>query len=296
MVDLFFIMEQMTWYSLALISSFFLSLRELAFKRWGRNLPTVYMSWGLNGFVFLILTAVNLALGNTHPITLEFSGILLAAALMDTTAALLYLEAIRRGELSRTVPMLCFIPVVQLFVTPALVQEQLSWVGIAGVLLVVLGSYLLNIRDRRDPTAPLRQILEPGPTRMMLMVALIWGISSSFHKMGVQRTDALFWGLCEMGLITLFLFPFAAQKKGDWYAWENLKQPLKPALFSTVAVLTYYLAINQGPVAYVSALRRLGVLFSMGLGIWFLKEATGRGNLMGGAMMVAGAVVICLFG
>jgi drug/metabolite transporter (DMT)-like permease len=58
----------------------------------------------------------------------------------------------------------------------------------------------------------------------------------------------------------------------------------------------FYMAINLGPVAYVSSVRRLAVLFSMGIGVVILKETARGTGLFGGITMITGSVIICLYG
>lgn len=130
----------------------------------------------------------------------------------------------------------------------------------------------------------------------MMGVAFIWGVSSSFHKIGIRQTDSLYWGVCETGLICLLLFPFALAAEKRRISLKKLGKAFWPSFFSILTILSYYMAINLGPVAYVSSIRRLGVLFSMLLGSLFLGESTGRTGIAGGITMIAGAVIICLFG
>lgn len=287
----------MNWLIFALISSGFVSLRELAIKRVGENIPVVIMSWAMNLFMFLIFLTVNILLKNFPDMDKQFIQTLMLASVLDSLAMVLYLGAIRMGNLSQSVPMLCFIPVVQVFVTPVMVHEQLTPAGIAGVLLVVSGSYLLNLENVTDVLSPFRQIFHVRSTWMMLLVAVLWGISSSFHKIGVTRTNSLHWGMCEMAVISLVLLPVAIRiSKTRAFAWRKTGRAVIPSIFSSVAVLTYYLAISMGPVAYVSSVRRLGVLFSMTAGILVLKEGMAKHGIAGALVMIAGAVIISLFG
>ncbi len=286
----------MNWFILALISSITLSLREFAVKKAGKNLSSAFMSWGLNFFMFLIILTLNVIFMNYHTITISFVWVLIIAAILDSLATVLYLWAIKEGDLSKTIPMLCFIPVVQLFVTPVLVHEKLSVIGISGVLVVVFGSYILNMETWDGFLSPVRSVFKDKSSLMMLAVACIWGVSSSFHKIGVKQTDALFWGVSEIGLIALLLFPFAIWSGRDDFSFPKLKKTLWPAIFSTLAVLSYYAAIGLGPVAYVSSVRRLGVLFSMLIGIMIFKEKTRRLSFAGGIIMITGAGIISLSG
>ncbi len=287
----------MNWFVLSLISAATLSLREVSAKRAGSRMPAVVLSFGMNFSMFLMILALNVFLRNIRTVTPEFAGIVVLAAVLDALATLLYLSAIKNGDLSKTIPMLCFVPVIQLFVTPILVHENLSTAGAVGVLAVVSGSYLLNTGTWNGILSPVRSVFKDRNAVMMLGVACLWGVSSSFHKMGIRQTDALFWGLCENGLISMILFGFALRRSPSDLCAPNLRKTLWPGFFSALTVLSYYFAIGLGPVAYVSSVRRLGVLFTMLMGVVIFKESSVRGlGFAGGLIMIAGAVTISLFG
>lgn len=265
-------------------------------KKFGVSISPVFMSWGINSCSFVFILVINIILLNWHPLTGSFLAVLLTASIMDTLATILYIKAIKNGDLSKTIPMLCFVPVVQLFVTPVLVNENLSVTGMAGVLIVVSGSYILNVDQWNKLLSPFRVLLTEKSTMMMLAVAVIWGVSSSFHKIGVRQTDALFWGAAEIGAISLLLFPLTFWSGRNDFSFPKIQKTVIPAVFSTMTVLSYYTAISLGPVAYVSSVRRLGIMFSMLAGIYFLKERLKPLGFAGGIIMIAGALVITLFG
>jgi|APSaa5957512622_1039677.scaffolds.fasta_scaffold77755_2 uncharacterized membrane protein len=286
----------MNWFILSLISAIAISLREFCAKKLGQDFPTLVISFSFSLFAFFIFLCVSLLTRTFYPITPDFARVILTASIMDTVANLLYISAIKNGDLSKTVPMLCFIPVIQLFVTPVLIDENLSFTGMLGVMVVVFGSYLLHIKTKDGIFSPFKAVFSDRNAVMMLAAACIWGVSSSFHKMGIHKTDVLFWVVCEYGLISLFLFPFAYRAGKAKVNLKNVKKLIVPALFSSCAALSYFAGISLGAVAYVSSLRRLGVLFSMVLGIMFFKEAFKAWGFAGGLIMIAGAVIISLFG
>ena len=279
----------MNWFVFSLISSITLSLREFSVKRAGKNIPSAVMSFGMNFFMFLIILVLNVLSRNYHPLTPHFAGILMTAAILDSLATLLYLSSIKTGDLSKIIPMLCFIPVIQV-----LIHENLSAIGMMGVFTVVSGSYLLYVDTFDGILSPIRSAFRDKSAMMMLGAAFLWGITSSFHKMGIRQTNALFWGVCEIGLISLILSPFAL-RAGKTH-WVSLKKTVLPGFLSSLTVLSYYFAIGLGPVAYVSSVRRLGVLFTMMMGVMILKEGIRRLGFLGGIIMIAGAVLISLFG
>ncbi len=286
----------MNWFILAIASSIFLSTRELSVKKAGKDISPGYMSWGLNFFMFLVILLINLIMRNYHEVTFPFIKVLIIASILDSAATFLYLASIKFGDLSKTIPMLCFIPVVQLFVTPALIEERLTFTGIIGVLTVVFGSYILNIEKWDGMFSPIKRVAKNKSSVMMLAVAVMWGTSSSFHKIGIQMTDALFWGLCEIGVISFFFLPFAVKSTGVKRFISNAGKTVLPGVFSSITVITYYMAISMGPVAYVSSVRRLGVLFTVLMGILIFKEKKEGLGFAGGLIMIAGAAIISIFG
>lgn len=59
----------MNWFILALVSSIFLSIRELSAKNSGKYMSSAFLSWGMNLFVFLMFLTTNLLVGNHHTST-----------------------------------------------------------------------------------------------------------------------------------------------------------------------------------------------------------------------------------
>jgi drug/metabolite transporter (DMT)-like permease len=92
------------------------------------------------------------------------------------------------------------------------------------------------------------------------------------------------------------LFPLALKTEKEFFSIEKIGKTFGPAVCSTFAVLSYYMAIDLGPVAYVSSVRRLAVLFTMVIGLVVFKEKALRIGIFGGIIMILGSVIICLYG
>lgn len=52
--------------------------------------------------------------------------------------------------------------------------------------------------------SPVKRVFKNKHSMMMLAAALLWGVSSSFHRIGIKQTDALFWSVSEIRLISLY--------------------------------------------------------------------------------------------
>ena len=82
------------------------------------------------------------------------------------SAIILHYRAIRMSPLSLTLPFLSFTPVFVLFTGGLILDETLTPQGIAGMLLVVLGGYVLNLDAARyGLPRPHQGRLERSPAR-----------------------------------------------------------------------------------------------------------------------------------
>ena len=106
----------------------------------------------------------------------------------------LYLRAIALAPLSLTAPLLAWTPVFTAVVSAVALREVPSAAGIAGVLLVAAGSWLLYAREGCTPLEPLRCLARERGARLMLAVALIFSATSALGKIGLTHSSAAFFG------------------------------------------------------------------------------------------------------
>jgi uncharacterized membrane protein len=180
--------------------------------------------------------------------------------------------------------MLSFSPVLLLFTSRVMLGEELPGMGILGVFMVFVGSYILNIsRIKAGLLEPIKAIFKERGSVYILIVVLIWSITANLDKMGVSSSSPIFWsfsmslGLGVLGLLALklrisFNFPF-----------------LYLSLADTLSTLFHMIAISLIPVPYVISVKRLSVLFSSLWGIIFLGESA---NLIGILFMILGGIII----
>jgi hypothetical protein len=99
--------------------------------------------------------------------------------------------------------------------------ERISADGFAGILLVVLGAYLVNFEfaDRgglKALLAPLSAIIHHRGSRLMLSVAVIYSVTSVFGKGALQYAPGASFGpfyFALLGLISAGLF--ASSNRGN---------------------------------------------------------------------------------
>jgi len=226
-------------------------------------------------------------------------GFLLAAMVSVATnlvAVTLQVKALSVSPLSLTIPFLAFTPLFMLLTGWLVLGEAPDARGLLGILLIVAGAYSINLdKIKGGIAAPIRAIAtEPG-SRMMLIVAFIWSISSVFDKVAtIESSPAFYSSFFSVAYGVLYIPLLVAGLR---------KQPLTkgtaPRLFLlgfifAVMILAQMMAIEMTLASYVIAIKRAGMVVGVLLGYYVFKERNLRFRLVGAALMSAGVIVIAL--
>jgi len=197
-----------TWFILALLTALFASLKDVFSKAALKNSGTCLIAWfwsiGTLPFLLPFLPFMEIPrLNRTFWLALAVGGILHVAA------TILYIKALRSSDLSLTVPMITFTPLFLLLTSPVMTGEVPAPLTIVGIILIVVGAYLINIHDlKKGFAAPFKALIrEPGP-RMMLGVAAIWSITANIDKIGITCTSPVFWLIAIESVVAAAMFPF----------------------------------------------------------------------------------------
>jgi drug/metabolite transporter (DMT)-like permease len=161
----------------------------------------------------------------------------------------------------------------------------------------VIGSYVLNLKSSANGFfAPLRSIFRNKGTRMMVVVAFIWSITSTFDKVGVMNSSPIFWAIVLFAFIGLGILPLVLLKsknpiQGIRVHWKLL---LAAGLANGIGVGCQMVAVGMVAVTQVIAVKRLSALISVGFGYFVFGEKGIRERLLGAAIMVSGVVVMAI--
>lgn len=208
----------------------------------------------------------------------------------------LYLRAIRLSPLSLTIPFLGLTPVFLLVVPWIFIGEQVSLIGGIGVVVTALGIYLLNVTKTDEGfLAPLKAIGSEKGSILMIIVAALFSLSSTFGKIAITHSSPLFFAGIYYPFVGLLLAPYALSRKK--VRTEAFSHPWRAILigisFAGMAIAHFY-AINIAKVAYMIAVKRTSLVFSSILGFLFFKEGNIRERLLGGVIIIMGVFLIAM--
>jgi uncharacterized membrane protein len=223
---------------------------------------------------------------------------LLSASLIQLAVILLYMKAIKRSELSVAVPLVTLTPLFMLLTSPLMLGQFPSLLGMAGIVLIVVGTYIVNIGEsKKNFLAPFANVITNQGSRYMLIVAFLWSITANIDKIGVEETNPVYWAFSKDFIITLYLIPIMLVKSRQ--PFRQLRSRGWPliyvGLFRSASVLTQMFAIQFVLVAYVIAIKRSSALLIILYAFFYLGETRNfRSRLMGMLVILAGLVLIAI--
>ena len=291
-------LASMHWISLTLLSAFFLATADTLSKRYlshYRPGELVLVRFGVSGALLLPLL-----LWQPWPtLSTTFWGWVAVSIPLELLAMWLYMQAIRQSPLSLTLPYLAFTPVFNTVTGYILLGETITWTGFSGIVLIVLGAWMLNLEAATNGTglnvlAPFRAITREHGSRLMLMVAAIYSLTSVTSKAALLHVNPGFFGPFYFAVLgTAAAVAFASRDVSRWRAmgrhpWAHLAI----GVFMAGMVITHFYAIAHIEVAYMVAVKRTSLLFGMLYGAWLFKETGLKKNLAAGILMVLGVFLI----
>jgi drug/metabolite transporter (DMT)-like permease len=290
----------LSWLLLTLVCAFALASSDAAAKRW----------FGGRGAWDMVLVRLSLAglllspwlIWQQHgELNTAFWGWMALLAPLEVVAMLLYMRAIRDHALSLTLPYMAFSPVFIVVLGQLLLDETVSSRGLAGIALVVTGSWLLNFENigrlsLKAMLAPFRAIVRNPGSRMMLMASLVYAFAAVGSKdamlaVGPEGFGALYFTI--VGSFSLLAVALV-RPRAFRILHEQPVASLTVAGLMAVMVITHFLAIAQVEAAYMIAVKRTSLLFGILYGaILFGEQHLGR-HLLAGSLMVAGVALIAI--
>ena len=208
-------------------------------------------------------------------------------------------RAYRGGDLSIVYPLsqtaMIYVPIWGVI----LLGERLSIPGICGILLVIFGTYSMQLQriSFSEMIRPFRNLKSPS-VRDALTAGFIYSIGSIAEKSGVKNYSPLYFTYILV-LLMLFLMSFnmfrpkyrpliAAELREHWGLILS-SGPIMMASF-----LTFRYGLNLSNVSYAVPVRQFSIVIGVLIGILFLKESFGRIRLISALFIMAGVALIRL--
>ncbi len=281
------------WVLLALATAILTAGREAIIKRATRSVDGAVLMAGMTAVAAAVLLPFALA-SATVPARAFWPALVVSGGI-NAVAALLLPYALRRSDLSLVSPLQSFTPAFMLVTAPLILGERPSTQGLAGVVAIVCGAWLLNAPVRgKGVLSPLAALGRDPGARATLGIAFLYSISATVDKVGVRASSPLLWAAAVSLFVAAALTPAALRatrrrtgiRPGAAIATGGLALGLAGAAQMT--------ALTMAQAAYVIGVKRTSVVFGVLFGgLLFGERGLGR-RLAGAGVMLIGVLLITL--
>ncbi|MBF0309413.1 MAG: EamA family transporter [Magnetococcales bacterium] len=288
----------MSWLLWAFALALLESGKDLSGKRaMAAGLSPLLVTWSsmLFSLPFMAPSAF-LAAPPDHPCWSDghFWFFVISSGLLNALAFRWYMEAIHLDGLSRTVPLITLTPAFLLITSPLMVGEHPSHSGAWGVLLLVIGTWMLN-RSPEQPwslSAWWQAFRDRKGFRLMLRVALLWSVTANIDKLGIAHGPPPAFGLAIFAVMSVPVSIAAWRQSAQHPPGRYLRWSLALGLLNAASVLCHMTALAMTQVPYLIAIKRSSTLFTVLLAGHFFGESHTRQRLAAAVTLFAGMVLI----
>ena len=222
----------------------------------------------------------------------------LASVAVNVVANLAFIHAFRVAPISLVVPLLSLTPVVTALLAIPMLGELPTAVQGAGIVLVVAGALLLNLRGAhgRSFGAMLRSAARNRGLQLMLVVVLCWSLTPPLDKLALAHAGPAAHGfvLCAGVAAAIFVLLAARGRLGEARQVARAPGVYVLAVGVSVAALALQLfAYRLVYVAFVETLKRgLGNAMALVWGRFVFGERVGWAQVAAVALMAAGVALV----
>ena len=302
----------MLWILLAIIAACTNATYFIANKKFLQRINAYQLAGGsflCTGFFLLIITIFKgiPAIGN------QFIFAVSITVLLNIVATTLIFRTLASSDISLAMPMLSFTPLFLVITSALILNEFPSVVGIAGIIIIVTGSYVLNTaEEHKHILDPFRAMIGHPGVLAMLAVAFLYAIAVNFDKMVVLNSDPVFGSCIDFLLLGSAFLLMSLLKTGSSVSFFNeshqkihANPPDLPVIWQwsllvpfvfigsiiTIEAVAINLAYTLQIVPYVIAIKRMSIILMVVYGVYGFKEKNIIRRLAGATLMVFGAVL-----
>ncbi|MBI2040881.1 MAG: DMT family transporter [DPANN group archaeon] len=280
------------------MSAFFLSSSDTFAKKLLRGTEPSFVALSKSILVLLAVGVIALIFATpTHSKIIWLA--LAVGGFLEAVATLLWMNAIKISDFSKTVPFMALTPIGIAVISYFINGEFPTAAGLIGIVLVMAGGYTVNFDKAREGLhAPIKEILANKGTLLALLDVAVISTAVSISRFVVKRADPLFSLAVLLFFTVLFLTLFSIfqiKSIAGQFA-QNSKQLLPIALFSSASSILSFFALSLTQAAYANTVKRLNVLFSVLYGHFIFKEKDIAQHLVAVVLMLAGIAILAIYG
>lgn len=186
----------------------------------------------------------------------EHIGAAFGTGILACTGALIMYHTIRKGEISRIIPVVSISPIFVALLAVIFLHETLGLRAWAGIIITVIGAALISIHPAEgNGKARLQKSFF-----LLLFAAFLFGVSQTVAKYALQSIT--FWNMFSLNSLAFSIMVLIyTLRKSTFRELSLMSKPKEVWALSTLnqliiitGIILSYIAIQKGQVAVVSTI------------------------------------------
>ena len=286
------------WFYIALATSVISAISVIFSKKILKGVSPSVLTWCTLVLATPIIAIFAIKEGIPNLNTLFIAGVV-GSVIFYTASEIIQFRAMKIADLSAIYPLVSLGPIFTLIVAflPPL-NEKPGFIAIIGVLITLLGVYVLNVNNAKEGLLkPIKLLFENKASALMILSVVINSVVIAFDKLAINNTipqNTTFVLLAENILVIVGLLPilYLRNKNFTRQIFDNKKLFIILGLLNAVSTILAFSAVGSGSVGLVSTILKTQLLFVLLFSFIFFKDKPRLETIIGSIIMILGVVLI----
>lgn len=286
---------------LALISSIFKSGKSVTTKLAAQRTNDYMTSFStriISAIMFIIILIITDKV--YIPDNISFFIYLIINSILFAVVTILFTKSLRISDISLVSPIMSLIPVAVVIPSYILLNQSPNIFTGFGILLVTIGSYILDIDDEdKSYIDPILSLYYDRGVQTAFIGVILASFIPSIDKIGIEISNPIMWVfLTQFGSSILILLFYIRSNNFDNIIKEvsnNYKILVLVGIFNGMIWIFQSYAYTFTQVSYVQSVKRVCIIFSIIAGYYIFDEKNIKQRLSGSFLILSGIVMIFIF-
>jgi drug/metabolite transporter (DMT)-like permease len=289
----------MTWFFIALLSSFLSAFAAITQKKVLFNLNPVQFSFYLS-IANLVLSIPFFFFIDYNTINASNLSVLFIKSLIGVAAFLCVMTALKNLQISNALPLLALTPGFVAMFAFLFLGEGLKFYEVLGLISLIAGTYILESKNLKEIIFPFTLFLKSRYHQYIILALLLFTASSVMDKLLVSKMDltpisfTAFQHIYFALLLFIIYFAFKG-KLVDHSPKVNKTDALWILLISVLTIgyrYTQIVSVSIASVALTLAVKRTSVLWATVIGGKIFKDTNLLKKTIAVLFILFGAILI----
>ncbi|MEJ2616365.1 MAG: EamA family transporter [Ignavibacteriaceae bacterium] len=292
----------MSWFLLAFISALFSAAAAISQKKILFKIEALEFSLLLSILNIIFLLPLFFFL-NYENIFWDKLLVLYIKTILEAFAFWNVMLAIKNFEISKALPLLALTPGLVAVSAFIFIGDSLTLYEVFGILLLILGTYILETKSRQDLLDPFKIFMSSKKHHYVITALLLFTVTALIDRLLLHKYDMepeSFLVFQNLFIAVNFIFIFLLSKKSFNNTINFIKKDLIILLvlisvFTIIYRYTQIEAVKIAPVALVLAVKRISIFFAAVIGGRLFKEHNMWVRAAATAIIIIGTLLISVY-